>query len=63
MIEYLTSFPTWFWMMIIMSVVAVGLYKVIRADKIKAGPVEIEEDDSDEKDVSKIPEKNPVIEK
>jgi hypothetical protein len=44
------SLPKWFLMIIIVFVVATIIYKLITAKSIKAGPVEIESEDDENKE-------------
>lgn len=46
MIEFLKSIPMWF-IMIIIAVFAVAvLYKFLKSDKVKIGPVEFDEEEN-----------------
>lgn len=64
MIDYLGSLPMWLQIVIILvtlilvlGLIAAVIYKIVTADRIKAGPVEIEDDPDN------IPDKLPARKK
>lgn len=64
MIDYLGSLPMWLQIVIILvtlilvlGLIAAVIYKIVTADRIKAGPVEIEDDPDN------IPDKLPTRKK
>ena len=46
MIEFLMSIPMWFIMIIIGITAAAFLYKFLKSDKVKIGPVEFDEEEN-----------------
>ena len=49
MIEFLMSIPMWFIMIIIGVTVGAFMYKFLKSDKVKIGPVEFDEEDESKK--------------
>ena len=45
MIEFLMSIPMWFIMIIIAVFAGAVLYKFLKSDKVKIGPVEFDEEE------------------
>lgn len=48
MIEFLMSIPMWFIISITSVIVLAGIYKFIKSEKVKVGPVEFDEKDESE---------------
>ena len=49
MIEFLVAIPMWFIMIIIGITAAAFLYKFLKSDKVKIGPVEFDEEEESKK--------------
>ena len=49
MIEFLMAIPMWFIMIIIGITAAAFLYKFLKSDKVKIGPVEFDEEEESKK--------------
>ena len=49
MIEFLKSIPMWFVMIIIGVTAGAVLYKFLKSDKVKIGPVEFDEEEKGSK--------------
>ncbi len=47
MIEFLMAIPMWFIMIIIAVTAGAVLYKFLKSDKVKIGPVEFEEEEEE----------------
>ena len=60
MIELISCFPMWFVMLFISIVTGAIIIKLARADRIKAGPIEIEDSDEVKQDIEKLKEKKGV---